>query len=210
MKKPRFADKAVRVAEIQNAARKVFFEKGFKNATVEHIAKRARLSKGTVYLYFKSKEDLYISMMLPVLEKFGLQLMEIEKSYESGVYESGKVLMQAFCDKLWELYLFDPEGNRIIQVFQQGDHFSEMSEETHDKISAQARENFITMRKILAKASQDGLLNTVDPIKLSDAMWGLYVGVVQLEESKLRSTNKDHIYDTLQYSFSLFCHPICN
>lgn len=41
------------------AAMDEFFDKGFEAARVDDIAKRAGLSKGTLYLYFKSKEELF-------------------------------------------------------------------------------------------------------------------------------------------------------
>ncbi len=44
--------------EILNAAARCFLECGFSGAKVEHIAAGAGLSKGAVYLYFKSKEDM--------------------------------------------------------------------------------------------------------------------------------------------------------
>lgn len=42
-----------------NAALEVFFENGFMAARMDDIAARANLSKGTLYLYFSSKEDLF-------------------------------------------------------------------------------------------------------------------------------------------------------
>ena len=48
-----------RTAEILSAAFKVFGEKGFDKATVEDIAREAGVAKGTVYLYFTSKEEVY-------------------------------------------------------------------------------------------------------------------------------------------------------
>ncbi|CAN7570822.1 helix-turn-helix domain containing protein [Devosia sp. LjRoot16] len=44
--------------EVLDAALELFIEKGFASTRVEDIAKRAGLSKGTVYLYFPSKEAL--------------------------------------------------------------------------------------------------------------------------------------------------------
>lgn len=49
--------------EIIQAATKVFFEKGLQSATMDEIAEAAELSKGTLYLYYKSKEDLYLAAM---------------------------------------------------------------------------------------------------------------------------------------------------
>jgi AcrR family transcriptional regulator len=48
-----------RPGEIVRAALDVFVEKGFAAARMDEIAKRAGVTKGTVYLYFPSKEDLF-------------------------------------------------------------------------------------------------------------------------------------------------------
>jgi TetR/AcrR family transcriptional regulator len=48
--------------EIIQAAEKVFFSKGFELATMDDIAEQAELSKGTLYLYFNSKEDLHMAV----------------------------------------------------------------------------------------------------------------------------------------------------
>lgn len=48
-----------RTAEILSAASAVFGDKGFAAATVEDIARAAGVAKGTVYLYFPSKTEIY-------------------------------------------------------------------------------------------------------------------------------------------------------
>lgn len=49
-------------SRILDAANKVFAEKGYHEATMEEIAKRLGVSKGAIYLYFSSKEDLFEAM----------------------------------------------------------------------------------------------------------------------------------------------------
>jgi AcrR family transcriptional regulator len=51
--------KDARPSEIVSAALEVFAEKGFAAARIEDIAKTAGISKGAVYLYFSTKEDLF-------------------------------------------------------------------------------------------------------------------------------------------------------
>ena len=51
--------KAARPAEIVTAALEVFVERGFAAARLEEVARRAGVTKGTLYLYFKSKEALF-------------------------------------------------------------------------------------------------------------------------------------------------------
>lgn len=54
-------EKLNRRNEILNAARKVFAAKEYDSATVDDIAEFAEISKGTIYLYFKSKAELFLA-----------------------------------------------------------------------------------------------------------------------------------------------------
>jgi TetR/AcrR family fatty acid metabolism transcriptional regulator len=54
--------------KILHAAIKVFSEKGFYNSRVSEIAKEANVADGTIYLYFKNKDDILISLFE---EEFG-------------------------------------------------------------------------------------------------------------------------------------------
>ena len=55
---------------IIQAAEKVFAEKGFHEATISDIAKRANISEATIYEYFSSKEDLLFSIPIEVTRQF--------------------------------------------------------------------------------------------------------------------------------------------
>ncbi|MGE5537003.1 MAG: TetR/AcrR family transcriptional regulator [Gemmatimonas sp.] len=65
--------KDARPAEIVAAAVATFAERGFAAAKLDEIAARAGITRGTLYLYFKSKEDLFKAavreLMVPALEK---------------------------------------------------------------------------------------------------------------------------------------------
>src|SRR5271165_3729376 len=55
--------KEARPTEILDAAVAVFAEKGFAAARMEDIAKRAGVTKGTIYLYFEGKEDVFKTLV---------------------------------------------------------------------------------------------------------------------------------------------------
>ena len=59
---PRAAASADKRTAILNAAIKVFARNGFFNAQVADVAREAGIAAGTVYLYFKSKDELLISI----------------------------------------------------------------------------------------------------------------------------------------------------
>jgi AcrR family transcriptional regulator len=48
-----------RTGEILQAAYRIFAERGFEQATMDEIAKTAGVAKGTLYLYYPSKHDIY-------------------------------------------------------------------------------------------------------------------------------------------------------
>jgi TetR/AcrR family transcriptional regulator len=52
-------EKQRRREDILDAAEKIFFTKGYEISTMDDVAEMAELSKGTLYLYFKSKEEIH-------------------------------------------------------------------------------------------------------------------------------------------------------
>ena len=58
-------------AAILDAARAVFSRDGYAASSVDEVAAEAGIAKGTVYLYFKSKEDLYLAALLRDVKEFG-------------------------------------------------------------------------------------------------------------------------------------------
>lgn len=68
MAEPRFQRrKEDRPQEITDAAFRVFAEKGYAAARVEEVARRAGVSKGLLYLYFKTKEELFKAVVRSVV-----------------------------------------------------------------------------------------------------------------------------------------------
>jgi AcrR family transcriptional regulator len=66
-------EKQQRRLNIVNAAEKVFFSRGYSGATMDEIAQEAELSKGTLYLYFKGKEEVHREIVSKGMEiLFGL------------------------------------------------------------------------------------------------------------------------------------------
>ena len=62
--------------EILEAAERLFAQNGFYNSTVAEIAKESEFAIGTIYQFFKNKEELYYTMMI---EKFDLLYTTIQK-----------------------------------------------------------------------------------------------------------------------------------
>ena len=56
-------EKQKRREDILTTARTIFFDKGFRDTTIDDIARAAELSRGTIYLYFESKEEIYATVL---------------------------------------------------------------------------------------------------------------------------------------------------
>ena len=201
MKQKRTAKKkSVRIKEIKKAAKAIFFAEGFKSTTMQKVAEKVKLSKGTIYLYFRNKEELYLSLMMPVLEELTRKLSDFEEAVVGKKDISFKQIINGFYQTFYQAYKYDPEGIRIIQAFQQGDHFAAMSKEMLGILNDHARRNLQISRRIISRL---GITSELDAIRLVDTIWALFVGVVQFEESKKRATKKDHLQHTLEFSFSI-------
>jgi len=73
-------EKIQRRQDILHAAARVFAEEGFEKANLDHIASLTELSKGALYYYFNSKEELYLSVLTEGHQCF---LQMIEKARDS-------------------------------------------------------------------------------------------------------------------------------
>lgn len=69
-------DRLLRKADILKAAEHIFALRGYDKATIQDIAKQAQYATGTVYLYFKDKNDLYCSLLE---EKLKVLLVRIKE-----------------------------------------------------------------------------------------------------------------------------------
>lgn len=68
-----------------DAALEVFAEKGLKNATMDDVAEKAELSKGTIYLYFKSKEHLFFAIDTRAGQILQERFAEAARSVGTGI-----------------------------------------------------------------------------------------------------------------------------
>jgi AcrR family transcriptional regulator len=76
-----------RKSQILNAAEGVFTKKGFNEARMDDIAEETGLSKGTLYLYFKSKDDLIIAILDRIFQRDFRQFEDLRQD-EVGASET--------------------------------------------------------------------------------------------------------------------------
>ncbi len=106
--------------EYLSAATGVFQEKGYHNATIEHITQMAGTSVGNFYIYFESKEQIFEEIVEDFYQKFMHQLMNTKINRIS--YDSLKSLIQNFVSAFYEnrelAILFIEQMSGINEKFQ--------------------------------------------------------------------------------------------
>ena len=96
---PRFHRRpAARPDELVAAALAVFGERGFRATTLEEVAARAGVSKGTVYLYFASKDDLFRA----VVEAKVVTLLESVEAMARTHAGSASELLGKVVHRMWD------------------------------------------------------------------------------------------------------------
>ncbi len=70
---------------ILDAAEKLFFSRGVENVTMDDVAEEAELSKGTLYLYFKNRDDIFHGIHLRGLEILKSKFEDAIKLGENGI-----------------------------------------------------------------------------------------------------------------------------
>ena len=97
-----------RTTEILEAARTVFSQKGFEGATIDAIALAAGVAKGTVYLYFPSKRDLFLASL-----REGVLALHAEVSERLAGADSCEGKLHAFIAGRFEYFSRNREFFRI-------------------------------------------------------------------------------------------------
>lgn len=102
-------EKEAKKEEILKIAREIFARKGFDNTSMEEIAKKVRIAKGTIYLYFPSKHDLLIEIINFAQKNVAEGFKTVLNSRDSALNKIKKIM---------EIYLdFSEKYPEYIKIF---------------------------------------------------------------------------------------------
>ena len=183
------------------AAKRVFSEKGFNKATMEDIAHEAELSPGTLYLYFKNKDELYASLSLRILHYLLIRLEHLNSDAHSDIEARISGLKEA----MYDVYEFDPMI--LINMFhlQSSDTLRNLTPELLSEIKDLSKRSLSEMAKLFEEGVQQGVFIDKHPMAMADTFWALFSGVILWETSKsIINEDKDYLRETLEIAFEIF------
>jgi AcrR family transcriptional regulator len=188
--------------QIMVAAKRVFSEKGLNKATMEDIAKEAELSPGTLYLYFKNKDELFSSLSIRILQYLNIRLEHIT-NVEGGQKPQNRI--QALKEAMYDVYEFDPV--MLINMFhlQSSETLKNLSPELLENIKELSQNSIHTTAKLFEEGIAEGEFVDEHPVALAGIVWAIFSGVVLWEESKrIINDEKNYLKQTLETAFEIF------
>jgi len=176
--------KTIRRESIIQAAIEVFSKKGFQAAGISEIAQRARVADGTIYQYFKNKEDLFFSIPIEKTKEFRSKV-ELHLEGITGALNKIRKFVWYF------LYFFktNPEYGRVLMLEMRVSK-SFVKTETYDFL----KQSVNSVLDIIAEGQKEGVIRTDVNIYL---LRHLILGI--LEHMVSRWLLKEGKYDLLEH-----------
>ncbi len=151
------------------AAKRVFSEKGYYNAQITHIIDEAGVARGTFYLYFKGKEDIFKELLREVVEELKERIKEIDPSYDP---------VQQVRDNLRRVIEFALEERELARIVIQKNCDTQLFNITNEFF----REVVDLIRSSLEKGIKLGLIRKCDTELVA---WGILGAVKEIIASSL-------------------------
>jgi len=148
--------KEARPSDIVAAALLVFAEKGFAGARIEEIAARAGVSKGTLYLYFETKSDIFRAVvhdaLIPNLEEVERTILALDLPFADIL----RVLLPRFAQLVTDL----PIGAVVKMVVGESRNFPELAKVWHDEV---VQKGLALLSALITRAQALGEVRPGDP-----------------------------------------------
>ena len=193
-------EKEQRRNEILDAAEKVFFSKGFNNATMDEVAETAELSKGTLYLYFKNKEDLYFAITQRSMTILRSMFQDAVNQHKIGI-EKVRAIGKAY-------HKFSQEYKHYFDMMM---HFEAVRNSLNldtlvlDEIHLKGQSVMQVLVEAIQAGIDDGSVRSdLDPLKTAFLLNGVSSGIIHLISREEQHINKMETFKPEELMDSFF------
>ena len=164
-------EKGNRREDILKAAETIMLTKGLYGLSIDLVAQETELAKGTIYLYFKSKEEILLVLSLKARTLLYKEFQKIEKSNESNIEKLRAIVRCNF-----EFYKKHPLHYDLLSLYEANHNLTET-----DELYSSSADISELVCNIALKAQAEGTLNhKINPLHFTMCLWGMTVGVLQL------------------------------
>jgi AcrR family transcriptional regulator len=179
----RARERARRKEEILQAARAAFAEVGYRRTTVEEVAERAEIGKGTIYLYFQSKDAIRAELLLQALAELQGQLETAIASAAAGRPDQQlRAMAQAYLDFAQNT----PDYFRLLNAYDRGDFEQGIAAQQRERLLEASNHALELVTHTIADGMARGLFASEDPRKMAAVLWGTMNGALSLLSHPIR------------------------
>ncbi|MFL7792440.1 MAG: TetR/AcrR family transcriptional regulator [Anaerolineae bacterium] len=176
-------EKEERRQSILQAAREVFFENGFHQATVEAVAERAEVSKGTVYLYFESKETILAHLLLEGLRELDRRL---EEAYAVEEELPADDRLRRLGWAYFKFFRQEPRYFHFLMAMDRGRFREVVDPVVYRKALEASMEGLGWVVRAVEQGIEGKIFDTCDVRQAAATLWATLNGVLELTEHPLR------------------------
>ena len=191
-------ERAQRRDDILQAARTVFFERGFHTATVDDVAVAAEVSKGTVYLYFDTKETILAHLLLEGLDRL---IAELEAAYAAERRLAARTRLRRMADAYLHFFQQNPEYYRLLMAFDRGQFQASVDPGVYQEVYTRSLQGIEWLERAVKQAQGEGLITVENPREAAGVLWAGLNGVLVLLSHPLRAeiiaTDLESLYKTM-------------
>ncbi len=165
--------------DILCTAEEIIIKKGITGTTMDEIASLCELSKGTLYLYFKSKEELYRQIMFNIMENF-VTIIETNlnkhQEYEKKLNSLGESYL--------EFYHKYPSQFKIMNDTDCGhDHGKDLNNEAEAEHFEKSGKIWQIVQDVIEEGIQKGyFISNCNPLEIGVMLWASSNGIIKLFE----------------------------
>jgi TetR/AcrR family fatty acid metabolism transcriptional regulator len=189
-------DRLRRRQDILRAAERVFAEKGYHMASIEEIAGAAEYGTGTVYLYFKDKETLYLELFEEKIREL-IQFIKRGIGSKAAEGEALKRLVRA------RMEYFD-QNRAFFQIYvREGMNLGWSKHARWAGVRRLYQSYLQLLTGLIRSSQQEQALRQGDPRRLAIALSGM---MIQLTQDWLQSQSKQALADQADFVLELFLH----
>ncbi len=195
---------------ILDAARQVFAAKGFLQATMDDIASSADLSKGTLYLYFKGKDELLIALATRTVASVAELYESIAQQKSMNAIEAVKAMLRSYADFI----IAHPQEFRIMAVQLASGYCLDFDSPGFAAHEEQVMRIMRAFSNVIERGKRDGSIRMeLSSDQVPTQIWGGMIGnlLLRLNGDHLgrRASHKRINYDKLIDGYiDLVCHGL--
>lgn len=176
-------EKAKRREDILRAAREVFFSKGAGRATIDDVAARAEVSKGTIYLYFESKEAILAHF---VLEGLDLLSGRLQTAYAPHKDLPADERVRRLAHTYLKFSKSHHEYFRLMMAFDRGQFREHVPQPLYAEVAQRSLASLHWVEQALEQGRTSGQFAVSDSWQMAGVLWASLNGVLLLLEHPLR------------------------